>query len=166
MPSSPQPSTDRSDQPRRRGWKAYFQSQELPNEGSTARDHLALERTFLAYLRTSLSLVTFGIAIAQFFRLPAALSQGSDDIAGEHLSSTVQGGLSRTPSFFGLLFGNDHGGDDDNQVPRGVLRLGKPVGVAYIALGIMILVFGAMRYFSVQADLMRTGYTPSTIEGG
>ncbi|ESZ91434.1 hypothetical protein SBOR_8181 [Sclerotinia borealis F-4128] len=33
------------------------------------RDHLALERTFLAYLRTSLALSMLGVSIAQLFRL-------------------------------------------------------------------------------------------------
>jgi len=33
------------------------------------RDHLALERTFLSYLRTSLALSSLGVAIAQLFRL-------------------------------------------------------------------------------------------------
>ena len=33
----------------------------LENCGSVARDHLALERTFLAYVRTSLALTTSGV---------------------------------------------------------------------------------------------------------
>ncbi|KAF2498233.1 hypothetical protein BU16DRAFT_524379 [Lophium mytilinum] len=37
------------------------------------RDHLALERTFLAYLRTSLALAMTGVVIAQLFRLQHAL---------------------------------------------------------------------------------------------
>ncbi|SCV73701.1 BQ2448_6131 [Microbotryum intermedium] len=41
----------------------------LENKGSVARDHLANERTFLAWLRTSLSLASIGIAITQLFRL-------------------------------------------------------------------------------------------------
>jgi uncharacterized membrane protein YidH (DUF202 family) len=41
----------------------------LENKGATARDHLANERTFLAYLRTSLSLLTVGIAVTQLFRM-------------------------------------------------------------------------------------------------
>ncbi|KAF3046501.1 hypothetical protein E8E12_010323 [Didymella heteroderae] len=37
------------------------------------RDHLALERTFLGYLRTSLILVMTGVIIAQLFRIQRAL---------------------------------------------------------------------------------------------
>ncbi|CAK7264557.1 hypothetical protein SEPCBS119000_001057 [Sporothrix epigloea] len=46
-----------------------FQSIELENKGSVARDHLALERTFLAWLRTSLAFASIGIAVTQLFRL-------------------------------------------------------------------------------------------------
>jgi len=35
----------------------------LNNEGSTARDHLANERTFLAWIRTALALVGVGIGL-------------------------------------------------------------------------------------------------------
>ncbi|KAI5853871.1 hypothetical protein BZA05DRAFT_394939 [Tricharina praecox] len=45
---------------------------ELENKGSVARDHLALERTFLAWLRTSLAFASIGIAITQLFRLNSA----------------------------------------------------------------------------------------------
>ncbi|KAM6494125.1 protein of unknown function (DUF202) domain containing protein [Amanita muscaria] len=39
----------------------------LKNTGSVARDHLASERTFLAYMRTSLTLVAAAIALVQIF---------------------------------------------------------------------------------------------------
>lgn len=41
----------------------------LENKSSVARDHLANERTFLAWFRTSLSLTSIGIALAQLSRI-------------------------------------------------------------------------------------------------
>ncbi|KAH6912764.1 hypothetical protein BKA70DRAFT_1559234 [Coprinopsis sp. MPI-PUGE-AT-0042] len=39
----------------------------LENSGSVARDHLASERTFLAYVRTSLAVASSGVALIQLF---------------------------------------------------------------------------------------------------
>ncbi|CAJ1402922.1 unnamed protein product [Effrenium voratum] len=44
----------------------YGLSSQVKNEGSTARDHLANERTFLAWLRTGLSLTGAGFGIVKF----------------------------------------------------------------------------------------------------
>ncbi|KIK68508.1 hypothetical protein GYMLUDRAFT_35942 [Collybiopsis luxurians FD-317 M1] len=39
----------------------------LENSGSVARDHLACERTFMAYTRTSLAIASTGVALVQLF---------------------------------------------------------------------------------------------------
>ncbi|KAI0351422.1 hypothetical protein OH77DRAFT_936517 [Trametes cingulata] len=50
-------------------WKLWMT---LENSGSVARDHLASERTFLAYARTSLTIASTGVALVQLFTLSAA----------------------------------------------------------------------------------------------
>ncbi|KAK6526273.1 hypothetical protein TWF694_004877 [Orbilia ellipsospora] len=67
---------------------ARFGSLNLENKGSVARDHLALERTFLAWLRTSLSFASIGIAVTQLFRLNAAI--GNTDPASEKGAMTLR----------------------------------------------------------------------------
>lgn len=46
-----------------------FKTPLLSNTGSTARDHLASERTFLAWLRTGLGFIALGIAVERFNQL-------------------------------------------------------------------------------------------------
>ncbi|CAO3691439.1 unnamed protein product [Rhizopus stolonifer] len=52
-----------------RFYSRFSTSYLLENKSATARDHLANERTFLAWLRTSLSLITVGVAITQLYNL-------------------------------------------------------------------------------------------------
>ncbi len=49
----------------------------LENNGSVARDHLASERTFLAYVRTSLVLASTGVALVQLFSLSSSTTSNA-----------------------------------------------------------------------------------------
>ncbi|KAI0373811.1 hypothetical protein BV20DRAFT_1033699 [Pilatotrama ljubarskyi] len=58
-----------------REWKFMLM---LENSGSVARDHLASERTFLAYVRTSLTMSSAGVGLVQLFSLSAAAAHRDD----------------------------------------------------------------------------------------
>lgn len=105
---------------------------EVENKGSVARDHMANERTFLAWLRTSLSFITIGIGITQLFKL--------------HNNSSVR--------IKDLLLALEIDEDTFN-------KYGKSLGGTFIGLGIVTLVFGFTRFFKVQ-HLLTYGYFPAT----
>ncbi|KAK4237508.1 P-loop containing nucleoside triphosphate hydrolase protein [Achaetomium macrosporum] len=112
------------DEPRWKRALHYFKSIELENKGSVARDHLALERTFLAWLRTSLAFASIGIAITQLFRLNTSLAE------------------------------------DTKQAER-LRHLGKPLGTAFLAVSILILLLGYNRYLRGQYWVIRGKYPAS-----
>ncbi|KZV68787.1 hypothetical protein PENSPDRAFT_581899 [Peniophora sp. CONT] len=58
----------------KKAWRRVDPSLILENTGSVARDHLASERTFLAYVRTSLAFASAGVALVQLFNLANQLS--------------------------------------------------------------------------------------------
>lgn len=59
----------------------------LENSGSVARDHLASERTWLAYIRTSLAISSAGVALVQLFTIAANRSAagGGADPFSSHI---------------------------------------------------------------------------------
>ncbi|RSL78921.1 hypothetical protein CEP51_007787 [Fusarium floridanum] len=107
--SAPAMTYSRQSEPEDKGpswWQVQaekFQSIELENKGSVARDHLAIERTFLAWLRTSLSFASIGIAVTQLFRLNTSLDGTDGGIdATKNMETLRQMGKPLGTTFLGI----------------------------------------------------------------
>lgn len=84
---------------------------------------LLLERTFLAWLRTSLAFASIGIAITQLFRLNAAISDTEGRIPSPQQPTTT------------------------------LRQVGKPLGATFLGIAILVLGVGWRRYFESQVCL-------------
>lgn len=84
----------------------------LQNTGSTARDHLASERTFLAWIRTGLGFIALGIAVERFSQLDLESlvhelrPSTPDDAPPKHKSDEAK---SREQMLVGALLGTGSG---------------------------------------------------------
>ncbi|KAF9770060.1 hypothetical protein IL306_012440 [Fusarium sp. DS 682] len=122
-----------------------FQSIELENKGSVARDHLAIERTFLAWLRTSLSFASIGIAVTQLFRLNTSLESGHDGDSRSNAQTLRHMGKPLGTTFLGisiliLFLGYKRYFQSQHWVMQGKFPAsrGTIMIVAFVALAIMI----------------------------
>ena len=115
--------------------------------GSIARDHLASERTFLAWLRTGLGLVALGIAVERFTKLEPAISSL---VHASGASSLVEDDKSPASSRKIIQPRATHR-------PREHLLVGALLGT-----GGGSIVYGAARYFSnlrmLEQGLFRPAY--------
>lgn len=111
------------------------------NTGSTARDHLASERTFLAWIRTGLGFVALGIAVERFSQLD--LESLIDHLLPEHAKSPAESRAetqretrdrqNREQMLVGMLLGSGGGS----------------------------IVYGVVRYFGTMRMLERGMFRPS-----
>lgn len=112
-----------------------------PNTGSTARDHLASERTYLSWLRTGLGFIALGIAIERFNQLDLAeLLSNTSASANSSPQHNSAGGVGR----------------DAQQKKKEQLLVGALLGT-----GGGSIVYGTTRYFSNMAMLEKGLFKPA-----
>ena len=113
--------------------------------------NLFVERTFLAWLRTSLAFASIGIAVTQLFRLSnsSTQSQNSVEITSESVSSLLP------PDY------NGHAIIRISDTSERLRSLGKPLGTTFLGVAILILLVGFHRYFESQYWIIRGKFPAS-----
>lgn len=154
--------------PQQRKYLKYFGALRVKNTGAVARDHLANERTFLAWLRSSLTFASIGVAITQFFRLQSssttrnlieATRQAVADYekSEDHING-VQGPplLITTPEFYRYV--------ESIQIQdKKLSKLSTMLGAWFIITAIIIIMMGVYRYFVTQHYLQKGLYPISRV---
>ncbi|KAK6072713.1 hypothetical protein SCUP234_02901 [Seiridium cupressi] len=107
------------------------------NTGSVARDHLASERTFLAWIRTGLGFVALGIAIERFSQLD--------------LSELVPPSQPRPAAE----------SDDERARKRQDKRHSQVLVAVLMGLGSGSILYGTGRYFGTLRALERGEFRPA-----
>jgi uncharacterized membrane protein YidH (DUF202 family) len=114
---------------------AFFRTPIYKNTGSTARDHLASERTFLAWIRTGLGFIALGIAVERFAQLdlPALVRE----LKAVNAPTTAAAPKPK------------HDGDEQLLV------------ATLLGTGMGTIVYGSTRYFSTLRILERGNFKPA-----
>ncbi|KAF7981465.1 hypothetical protein HWV62_33497 [Athelia sp. TMB] len=138
-PSSPQPPSLRTRRRRLQKLRRFSPSLTLENSGSVARDHLASERTFLAYVRTSLAIASAGVALVQLF----TLSKSSTSIASY---ARPLGAITVALAFAVLLIGFVRFFTIQNALTRGKFPVARATvaGMSLALAGVVVVVFAVI----------------------
>ncbi|KIW02444.1 uncharacterized protein PV09_06256 [Verruconis gallopava] len=117
----------------------FFRTPLYKNTGSTARDHLASERTFLAWIRTGLGFIALGIAVERFSQLDLPALARELKTANSPSQS-----LPSPPN-------NSRKRESDERLLVGTL----------LGTGMGSIVYGSTRYFSNLRILEQGGFKPA-----
>ncbi|ORY31187.1 hypothetical protein BCR33DRAFT_724113 [Rhizoclosmatium globosum] len=156
-----------------------FSSTILPNTGSTARDHLANERTFLAWSRTGLGFVGLGIALETFGYQRSNLAGTRLDNKPQPQPQPDQAPLidwqgSKTAAPTPVLVDQRSQtqtqlGQKRDQLPsieaivaHAMSSPDRLASATLIGIGGMFLAFGTARYFSTLKLLTQGKFQPNT----
>ena len=133
----------------------------LSNTGSTARDHLASERTLLAWVRTGLGFIALGIAVERFNQLDLAelipVKQGANNKRRRSSGEEHRSHNDRSDVLVGALLGTGSGSimygttryfSNMKMLERGLF---KPAyhGAAFLGVGVAGLA-GAVYWSAVR----------------
>ncbi|MCJ1230002.1 hypothetical protein MMC12_006673 [Toensbergia leucococca] len=135
--------TERARPPRRTIWslvKSFWMHQVvLTTHHEYCRDHYALERTYLSYLRTSLIITNLGVVLAQLFRLNQPEKVGGFFSLGIPVACACIGAGAVV-----LLLGAHRAWRQQNAIHRGKIHVGGwevvAVGVTFVVITLAIFI--------------------------
>lgn len=112
--------------------------QEVENvQASKARDHLANERTFLSWVRTSIGIMAFGFVVEKFALF---VKQINFFLSKAHLAEAGPTQLSSSTQGYSSV-----------------------LGVCLVALGALICLLAFIRYKTIEKEIENETYRPSTL---
>lgn len=108
----------------------------VPNEGSMARDQCANERTYLSWLKLSCTIIVLG---KETHSHPLTLQHASDT-----LSSFVHILIYRITGFTIIINLRLPNGETQPSIDA---RYTRPIGITFVAIGMLSLILGIIKYF-------------------